>query len=160
MELFIDRLPMTQLSIRLPVIVSEPGLLRPPADAHVFDWFLDTGFTGEAFSWRPHLEAGQIDPDVNRYPRTARLRSSAFEGVKQLPMRRADLWLTSNLEAYKDRFVCLPLDEGIVFRDEPISSNQRRTARPLLGMRLLRRARLRLDIDFAKDTVSVWVPTI
>jgi hypothetical protein len=160
MELFIDRLPMTELSIRLPVVISEPGLLRPPPNSQVADWFLDTGFTGEAFGWRSHLEAGQIDPEVNRYPRTARLRSSAFEGVKQLPIRRADLWLTSNLEAYKDRFVCLPLDEGVVFRDQQISTNQTKAARPLLGMRLLRRARLRLDIDFDKETVSVWVPTL
>lgn len=118
MELFIDRLPITQLSIRLPVIVSEPGLLRPPPDGHVSDWFLDTGFTGEASAWRPHLEGAQIDPDVN------------------------------------------PLDEGIVFRDQQISSSRGRTARPLLGMRLLRRARLKLDIDFGTETVSVWVPSL
>lgn len=158
MELFLDSLPLSHLAITLPLITSEPGRPTPPPNSLSSDWFVDTGFVGEAFAWRPHLEAAGLDTDFNRYHRLATLRSSAFGGVERFPIRRADLWLTSSIPANHNRYYCLPADEGIVFRDQDIPASQARSARPLIGMRLLKRSRLRFEVDFLSGTYSVWIP--
>ena len=72
MPLFIDRLPfacwtdatrsppLSYWTVVLPVMVTEPSLMIPPAVACVQEWALDTGNRGEAFAWRYHvLQAGQ-----------------------------------------------------------------------------------------------------
>src|SRR4051812_35671090 len=104
--LFLDRLPLScwtdntrtppvqHWSIRIPVLVSPSG--APPLPiAHPQPWVLDTGFTGEAFAWRHHLEVAGLDPDQERGVPLS-LRWSASGQRVQVPTREADLWLLSN----------------------------------------------------------------
>ena len=168
MTLFIDRLPfhfwtdntrtppVQFWSVRLAVIVSESGLLAPPSNAQPQEWALDTGNTGDAFAWRHHLIAAGLDPDISRAG--SRGVTSAMGGPKQiLPIRSADLWLVSNLPALAASPYKIELDPGIPFRDVPTLPDPQ-LQRPLIGMRALRRARLRVELDFASDTVSIWTP--
>lgn len=75
MELFIDRLPFTHLSVSLPILACEPGLASPTPGQPLSNWIVDTGFLGEAFAWRPHLSMAGLDPDTNLYHRFATLHS-------------------------------------------------------------------------------------
>jgi hypothetical protein len=75
MPLFIDRLPfhqwtdptrspaLTYWTVMLPIVLTEPTLLRPPPTTLVQDWMLDTGNRGEAFAWRHHLVQAGLDPE-------------------------------------------------------------------------------------------------
>jgi len=166
--LFIDRLPfsswtnqtatppVTQWSVVLPIIVTEVGVATPFSGAPSLDWALDTGFHGEAFAWRKHLITVGLDPDVNRAPGLITLTSTL--AIRQVvPIRLAELWLASNIPGSVAPAWPLPLRRGIAFRDVPTSPDPNLN-RPLLGMRVLRRAGLRVELDFANDTVSVWTP--
>ncbi len=167
MPLFIDCLPLhcwtdnTQApprsywSIALPVLVSEPGLAAPPA-LPVQRWFFDTGSSGDAFAWRHHLIVAGLDPDQNRGP--GQMVVTASIGARSLvPIREADLWLVSNVPALRNLPCRLSLERGIPFRNV-VNLPDPQLNRPLIGMRAFRRAGLRVEIDFANDTVSVWVP--
>lgn len=151
------RTPPTQFwSIRLPVIPAEPGLIVPPPAVPQQDWVLDTGNTGEAFAWRQHLIAAGLDPDVGRVGFMG--ITSSLGGKKQsVPVRQADLWLVSNMPALATSPFRLEPFPGIPFRDAPQHSDPQ-LQRPLIGMRVLRRAGLLVELDFASDTVSIWTP--
>lgn len=162
--LFIDRLPLHVWndhartppiqfwSVRVPVLLTESGLIAPPASETPQDWVFDTGNTGDAFAWRHHLVAAGLDPNVGRAG--SRAISSTLGVPKQLvPVRSADLWLVSNVPALASTPFKLELDPGIAFRDVPALPDPQ-LQRPLLGMRAVRRARLRIEMDFATDTVS------
>ena len=168
MTLFIDHLPfhfwtdntrtppVQFWSIRLPVIVSESGLLAPPPNAQPQEWVLDTGNTGDAFAWRQHLIVAGLDPGIGRAG--SRGVASSMGGPKQiLPIRSADLWLVSNLAALAATPYKIELNPGIPFRDVPTVPDPQ-LERPLIGMRALRRARLRIELDFTSDAVSIWTP--
>ncbi len=86
--------PIRHWSIRLAVLPSPIGL--SPSTARPQQWVVDTGFTGEAFAWRYHLKDAGLDPDTDRGA-PVQLRGSANVGRVQVPVRRADLWLVSNL---------------------------------------------------------------
>jgi len=148
--------PLEYWSIRLPVIVTDVGLPAPPANAQAQDWTLDTGNTGAAFAWRQHLIDAGLDPDVGRVGTMG--ITSSLGGTKQfVPIREADLWLVSNIPALAAHPFRIELFPGIPFRDVPTLPDPQ-LQRPLIGMRALRRARLRIELDFAGDTVSIWTP--
>jgi hypothetical protein len=165
--LFIDRLPLhcwtdqtqtplSHWSVALPVLVTEAGLAAPPAGLPLQHWHLDTGHTGEAFAWRHHLQAAGLDPDQGHAPGAAALTSS-LAGKLLVPVRQADLWLVSNIPALQGRPYPVRLERGVPFRDLTALPDPNLN-RPLIGMRALRRARLRVEVDFDADVVSVWVP--
>jgi hypothetical protein len=166
--LFIDRQPLTSWtgqtqtppvmhwSVSLPVLASDPGLPMPPSGAPVVWWFLDTGHAGDAFAWRHHLVAAGLDPDQRQAPVQVALTTSVA-GRMLVPIREADLWLVSNVPAFRNSPFRLPLGRGIPFRNVPLLPDPHLN-RLLIGMRALHRAHLRLEIDCAGDTVSVWTP--
>jgi hypothetical protein len=166
--LFIDRLPFHRWtdptrtppkdywSVVLPLAITERGLPGPSAAAVVQHWRLDTGNTGEAFAWRHHLLTAGLDPDVQRAGGLMRVQTAIGREVL-VPIREADLWLLSNLPAQANTPCLLKLDRGIAFRDVP-SLPDPYFHRPLLGLQALRRAGLRLELDLAQDTISVWTP--
>jgi hypothetical protein len=141
-------------SVRIPVLVSLAGVVAPPA-APPQAWVLDTGFSGEAFAWRHHLEAAGLDPDRERGVPQA-LRWSATGQRTQVPVREADLWLLSNRPGVGAS--CLPLDGGIAFIDRRVAAPDPEFHRALIGMRALRRAGLTVEVDFAGGTVSIRTP--
>jgi hypothetical protein len=167
MPLFIDRLPfhqwtdatrtppLTYWTVVLPMLVTEPTLLTPPLVAGVQDWVLDSGNRGEAFAWRHHLIQASLDPDQARMPQAMIIRTvgGRFTG----PVRDADLWLVSNLPALQPTPYRITLHRGLPFHDVPTVPDPQ-FQRPLVGIRALRSARLRVEIDFEHDTVSVWTP--
>jgi hypothetical protein len=168
MPLFLDRLPLhfwtdrtrtppqSHWSVVLPVLVTDPNLPAPPASALAQSWCLDTGNTGEAFAWRHHLLTAGLDPTKHLAPTRAVLTSSL--GARLLVrVRAADLWLVSNIPAHQGSPFRLHLDPGIPFHDIPTLPDPNLN-RPLIGLRALRRAGLRVELDFANDTVSVWTP--
>jgi hypothetical protein len=168
MPLFIDRLPLhswtdqtrtpplTSWSVRLPGLVTEPGLSVPPAGIPLQEWVFDPGNTGDAFAWRHHLLQAGLDPDTGRGPHHVRMRVAG--GIPlQLPLRQADFWLVSNIPSLQANPFPLRLGQGIPFVDLPTRPDPQ-FDRPLLGIRALRRARLRVELDFDGDTVSVWTP--
>jgi hypothetical protein len=165
--LFIDRLPFhrwtdftrtppsSSWSIVLPVVLAEPMLLSPPPGAPVIDWVVDTGNRGEAFAWRHHLIQAGLDPDQGRMPLPMMIRTVA--GRLTVPVRDTDLWLVSNLQAVRPAYFRMVLRRGLPFLDVPTRPDPE-FQRPLIGVRALRAAGLRLEIDFASDTISVWTP--
>ena len=165
MPLFIDRLPfhcwidatrsppLPHWTIVLPVLLTEPALPAPPATAQVQDWVLDPGNRGEAFAWRHHLVQAGLDPNQKRFPQAIAIRT-VIASVR-VPVRDADLWLLSNLSGQPPyRMV---LHRGLPFHDTRAVPDPN-LQRPLIGMRALRNAGLRVEVDFARDTVSVWTP--
>lgn len=166
MVLFIDRLPLYSwvparalaaqplLSVSVPVMITDPGA-QPHPRARPQRWALDTRFTGEAYAWRPHLLEAGLNPDTRRGDRVS---LTPLGGAPQsFPVRAADLWLVSNLPAWRDQPYRLQLARGIAFRDVGALPNPDSNC-PLLGMRALESAGLKVLIDFAHQIVSVWVP--
>jgi hypothetical protein len=165
--LFIDHLPLaswtdhtqtppvSHWSVALPVLITEPGLPAPPPGLAIQQWCLDTGQAGEAYAWRHHLIVAGLDPDQQRAPGAVSLTSS-LRSRALAPIRRADIWLVSNITAGPG-FYRMALERGIPFLDVTTRPDPQFN-RPLIGMRALRRARLRVELDFAGDTVSVWTP--
>jgi hypothetical protein len=169
MPLFIDRLPFDQWTDRtrtpalrywtvvLPVILTEPTVLNPPPTAGVQEWVVDTGNRGEAFAWRHHLTQAGLDADRGRMPQAMTIRTVA--GRLNVPVRDADLWLVSNLAILQPTPYRITLHRGLPFHDVPTLPDPQ-FQRPLIGIRALRSAKLRVEIDFDADTISVWTPDV
>lgn len=167
MPLFIDRVPfhcwtdatrtarLSQWTIVLPIVLTEPMQLNPPSVTSAADWMLDTGTRGEAFAWRHHLVQAGLDPDQDRMPLPMMIRTVSGQII--VPVRDADLWLVSNIPAFHSTPYRMVLHRGLPFRDVPTRPDPI-FQRPLIGIRALRAAGLKLEIDFANDTVSVWTP--
>src|SRR5262245_12625859 len=136
-------------------MIAEPTLTAPPPVALVQEWALDTANRGEAFAWRHHLVQAGLNPDQGRLPQPMTIRTVA--GRVNVPVRDADLWLVSNLTVSPPPPYRIVLHRGLPFQDVPTVPDPN-FQRPLVGIRALRAARLRVEIDFAQDTVSVWVP--
>ncbi len=168
MPLFLDRFPfhcwMDQTkspprelwSVVVPVLVAEQGLPAPLPTVSPQRWVVDTGNRGDAFAWRRHLLTAGLDPAVKRSPRTVSI-TTAVGGKQRVPVRLADLWLVSNLPALQGSPWRLVLDPGIPFLDVAALPDPEFN-RPLIGLRTLCRAGLRVELDCAQDTVSVWTP--
>jgi hypothetical protein len=101
------------------------------------------------------LDAG-LDPDVLRFASPLNI-TTAVGGKTPVPVRLADLWLISNVPSLQGATWRLELDPGIAFNDVSTLPDPHFN-RPLIGLRALRRAGLRVELDFANDTVSVWTP--
>jgi hypothetical protein len=164
--LFIDRLPLYYwmppgalaerplLSVCLPIIVTDPDR-EPHSRARPPRWALDTRFTGEAFAWRHHLELAGLNPEALRSGST---HLTPLGGPQQeFPVRAAHLWLVSNIPALWGTPYHIALEDGIAFRNVRSLPNPQSNC-PLLGMRALESSGLKVLIDFAGGTVSVWVP--
>ncbi|HEY7428447.1 MAG TPA: hypothetical protein VH682_29715 [Gemmataceae bacterium] len=78
-------------------------------------------------------------------------------GRLSVPVRDADLWLVSNIPTLSPMPYRLSLHRGLPFHDVPTLPDPQ-FQRPLIGIRALKSAGLRVEIDFAKGTVSVWTP--
>ncbi|MBY0229551.1 MAG: hypothetical protein K2W96_09755 [Gemmataceae bacterium] len=168
MPLFIDRLPFNRWvdatrqplvenwTIVLPVMLTDSTVVVPPV-AGVQEWALDTGSRGEAFAWRHHLLQAGLDPLAYRLPRPMRIRTVSGQVI--VPVREADLWLVSNIPALMSTPYRIPLASGVPFQDAPTLPDPHYN-RPLIGMRALRTAGVRVELDFGADTVSVWTPDV
>jgi len=164
--LFIDRLPFHSWfpepghpghwSASVPALATEPGLRVPPPPTHWHRWRIDTGYTGSAFVWRHHLLEAGIDPR-QRIVGLSRAVLGAGSVREDLLIRYGRVWLFSNIPELRNHPFRLALNPGITFvnrdcRDDP------RLATPVIGMRALRDAGVRVRVDCANDTVSLWVP--
>jgi hypothetical protein len=167
--LFIDRLPfhrwtdstlkppVTHFTIVVPIVLTEPTLLHAPSPTTATDWVLDTGNRGEAVAWRSHLVQSGLDPDQYRLPMPRSVRTVA--GRLTVPVRYAHLWLVSNIPAWRPTPHRMVLHHGLPFHDI-VSRPDPVFQRPLVGIRALRSAGLKVEIDFANDTISVWTPDV
>ena len=168
MPLFLDRLPfhywqdqtrkppLGYWTVVLPVLLTEPHLPAAPSGQVPQPWVLDTGNRGEGFAWRHHLIQAGLDPDRGRLARPAAI-TAAVGGKILVPVCPADLWLVSNLPGSPPGPFRIPLQRGLPFQDVP-SLPDPNFQRPLIGIRALRAAGLQVEIDFGRDTVSVWIP--
>lgn len=146
--------PTRHWSVQIPVVPSPAG--SPPLPtAKPWGWVLDTGFSGEAFAWRHHLETAGLDPDTEHDLPLA-LRWSATGQRTHVPVREADLWIISNCRGVGP--FCLSLDGGIAFIDRPVAVPDPEFHRALIGMRSPRRSQLSIEIDFVGSTVSIRTP--
>jgi hypothetical protein len=167
--LFIDQLPFhrwtdftrtppfTDWTVVLPIVLTELALLNPPSLTSATDWVLDTGNRAEAFAWRHHLIQAGLDPDQSRMPSPMIIRTVA--GRVTCPVVDADLWLVSNVAALRSTPYRMILHRGLPFHDV-LSRPDPQFQRPLIGIRAFRSAALKVEIDFANDTVSVWMPDL
>jgi hypothetical protein len=165
--LFIDRLPLRETVVDyagrevitwyplVPIILTEPKLARPPEEALCRPWKLDSGNALDASGWRFHLEQAGLDSAIRRAPETMRVRS-ANDAVETLPIRNASLWLVSNIPELRDKPFHLPLYRGLPFFDRV--PHRPENVFPLIGVKAMRRARLKVQINFDALTLSVWVP--
>jgi hypothetical protein len=145
--LFIDQLPFHRWTDRtrtpplsdwtkvLPIVLTEPTLLNPPSPASSTDWVLDTGNRGEAYAWRHHLIQAGLDPDQGRMPSPMIIRTVA--GRVTVPVRDADLWLVSNVQALHLPPFRMVLRRGLPFYDLA-SRPDPQFQRPLIGIRAAR----------------------
>lgn len=119
------------------------------------DWVLDLGNRGEGYAWRHHLLAAGLDLDQNRLQPIA--ITAVVGGKVTVPVRKADLWLVSNLPVFANAPYRMVLQRGLPFQDTAAIPDPQ-FQRPVIGVRALRRAGLRVEVDFARDTLSVWTP--
>jgi hypothetical protein len=164
MPIFIDRLPMRRIFPHRPDLTSwlplVPAVLTEPHEpspdlSECRPWKVDTGNALEAAVWRFHLERAGLNPAQRRAP--LGLSAQSADGVvAALPVRQARLWLVSNIPALRASPVPLFLGTGLPFYDDVHPNPE--SAIPLLGVRVLRRAGLKVLFDFAAATVSVWLP--
>jgi hypothetical protein len=169
MPLFIDRLPfsswtdptrtppLTYWAPILPVWLTEPGLTAPPSGLPIQEWVFDTGNTAEAFAWRGHLLQAGLDPYLRLLPGHIRIGGSGILTPPRALLRDADLWLISNVPSLRGSPYRLRLERGHSFLDIPEQPDPHFN-RPLVGVRAMRRAGLRVELDFAADVLSVWTP--
>ena len=116
---------------------------------------LDTGNRGEAFAWRAHIDQAGLDPNQHRLPMPMTIRT--VTGKTTVPVRDVDLWLVSNLHISPPPPCRIVLHRGLPFHDVSTIPDPH-FQRPLLGIRAMRSAGLKVAIDFANDTISVWTP--
>jgi hypothetical protein len=116
---------------------------------------IDTGCTGEAFVWRHHLESAGINVDTDKEGHIT-IQVATGE-VRRVAVCKTTLWLVSNISGQTQN--CrLPLLRGVAFDDLDGASRDPERHRALIGMRLLVRLNLRMDVNFADRTFSLWVP--
>src|SRR5262249_44857757 len=133
---------------------SDPG--RPPHPRIRYQrWALDTRFTGEAYAWRHHLVEAGLDP--NRFHNGSTNLVPLGGSPQGFPVRNADLWLVSNLAPFQSTPLRIDLNRRLAFRERSSLPDPESNC-PLLGMRALERAGLKVLIDFRRGTVSVWTP--
>jgi hypothetical protein len=77
--------------------------------------------------------------------------------IEELPIRKASIWLFSNIPAIARMPFRLALNPGIPFVDRDFAADPDLHA-PVIGMRAFLRAGLDVKISFARRTVSIWVP--
>jgi hypothetical protein len=80
-------------------------------------------------------------------------------GKLTVPVRDVDLWLVSNIPGSQLLPYRIVLHRGCPFQDT-LAIPDPHFQRPLVGIRALRAARLRVEIDFAQDFISVWTPDV
>jgi hypothetical protein len=167
--LFIDRLPLQYRVIQsagrrrrawyplVPAILADSVPSDPPREAKGRPWKFDTGCALDACAWRFHLDRSGLDlTNSDRFdPNTAAVRA-ANDAVEALPIRRACLWLVSNIPALRELPYPLYLDPGVPYYDR--APRRPEYLYPLLGMRAFRRAGLTVKINFAAATLSIWMP--
>jgi hypothetical protein len=166
MPLFIERLPfhdwedrtrtppLGSWTIVLPILLTEANLLAPPAGLIPQEWALDTANRGEGYAWRHHLVQAGLDPAQHRLPSPVAI-TAVVGGKTTVPSRQADLWLVSNLGA------SAPPPYRIALQRAAVSGrgcDPRSAVPPPSDRRARPPAGLRVEIDFAADTISVWTP--
>jgi len=140
-------------AINLPIIPTDPGR-APPTGIRPFQWRFDSACTSDGFAQPPELlESGlstsqDVNPDLP-------LRTASGQIVSQV-RRPLDLWLVSNIPALMARPFLIPTGQGI-----HVGANMRVPMAhfPVIGVRALRRAGVRVLSDFQRNTVSVWIPS-
>jgi hypothetical protein len=165
LNLLIDRLPFHQWvdrtrqpprehwSIRLPVLISAPGLDAPPAGATIQEWVFDIGFTAQAFAWRWHLENAGIDLELWDVPSNSSVRSSIDNRKEPVRICQVDVWLPEFPTRNDGRIERLDLE--VMYRD--ISNRpDPQLNRPLLGLRSFMSVGVKAEIDFLAKTTSMW----
>jgi hypothetical protein len=165
--LFLDRLPLhwwipsaggeKLWSVSVPALVTERNLTIPPAPAFGQRWRIDTGCTGNTYAWRASLLEAGLDPRRNILG-TTRVVFGGGSTREDLLVRAGALWLFSNIPALRGDPHRLPLNPGITFVNRDFRGDPGLST-PVIGMRALRSAGLKLEIDCANDTVSLWVPS-
>lgn len=168
--LFLDRLPVhrwyydtpngeraCQVSVSVPVLPSDPGpASRPPEGLVPQRWVFDSGCTGEGLVWRRHLADAGVDPARLHGPEVT-LRTA--NRPLNLRVRKAVLWLFSNIPALQGCPYRLPLNPGIPFRDDAWpSADPPDLYPPILGLRPLLRGGVKVEIDARREWASLWVP--
>jgi hypothetical protein len=168
--LFLDRLPIhrwyyntptggqaCQVSVSVPALPGDPDPACRPAEGLVPQrWVFDSGCTGEGFVWRRHLADAGLHPDRLHGPE-ATLRTA--NGTINVPVRKAVLWLVSNIPALQGCPYRLPLSPGIPFQNAAWPWADPPDLRsPILGLRPLLRGGLKVEIDARGERVSLWVP--
>ncbi len=151
--------PRVHLFVSVDVIPSDPA--AEPTRPQPQRWFLDTCFSGEAYAYGYHLDNAAVAPLPPAWKVMSRLTSSvSSDDPKLLPVQPADLWLVSNRAGAdkKLRLFYLALNQGITRDDRTLTSCDEIHHRALIGVPALVRAGVRVEIDFRRKVVSVWVP--
>lgn len=97
-----------------------------------------------------------LDPD-QQFANCAVRITSAVGSTEQARIYPGSLWLVSNVPSVKEPQFLIDLNPGLPFLDTERLPDPE-FHRPSVGLRALRRAGLKIEIDFARDTVSVWTP--
>lgn len=156
------------LSVPLAIILAERGGDRPPSDAIAQEWYIDTGYQGDAFCSDIHLERVGLPPLANRVlGRKQKLWTSlnADQASIELPIRRAELWIVSNVDELADFPMRIELEPGNAVRERETTSHTaanpgplHREPRAIIGMKAFRRIGARLELRFDERAFSLFMP--
>jgi hypothetical protein len=141
------------LAVLIPVIPTEPDYPPPSATTRPFRWRLDTGCTSDGFISRSDLIEAGLNPNRPLLP-SRPIRTTSGE-VVSTGQRSLDLWLVSNIPALRDTPFRIGTNPGL---HVSTATRQVFSHFPILGMRALRRAGLKILLDYRRATASVWVP--
>ncbi len=146
------------VSVSLPALLSDPAPQARPLDGVAPQrWVFDAGCTGEGLAWREHLNDAGLESDrLLALPMSYR---TAGGRKIHVPVRKAALWLFSNIPSLEASPYRIPLNPGIPFVDAPWPPGSPPDLyRPVLGLGALLRAGVKLTISSRANHASLWVP--
>jgi hypothetical protein len=141
------------LAVVIPIIPTAANRKPPKVDIRPFRWRFDSGCTSDGLIWRSDLLEAGLNPNRPLVASSA-LRTPSGE-VLSSERRKLDLWLVSNIPALRATPFRIRTSPGVHVASVhgPMTGHF-----PILGMSALRRAGLKILLDYRRATASVWVP--
>ena len=146
------RIQRVEICIKIGLTEPYAGAPPPLADARLF--VIDTGSDYSSVFLDDLIESGL----PVRGPGGGQVRMILYDGSEVVRRRRdVTLWLYSNLRDAAPSPLRIDLSGGVIILPTP-APNIARLLKPVLGMKPLLDAGVRVDLDFGARRFSIWAP--
>ena len=144
-----------------------PAAITPITDEdeieglNVFPAKIDPGFTGNFHISQTHLESSSwADQSLANFQPTGQEMEYCFpnEVSEPLTLYHADLWLIGNYGRADKQPHHFRLDGGVTIVEQDPDAERIVPRIPLIGQRAFAEAEIRLEINYANLTFSLWLP--